>query len=153
MSIWPWRSRPVVTPFDSNYSGHIWTDPSTYTSSPISVKLPSNFYITPTSLSLTFSTASGIRNTNPSHLLFVRGGIPFATANFGNLVDSKSLTWYFSSYGDTGPAAQPDLSKLALLPSPLYLYPDDQLLITVPSMISGDSLTLITIHGRFWEII
>lgn len=152
MNIWPFRSRPVVTPFTDDFSGRIYTDGLIHTTSPINVSIPGNLYIMPTSIVITITAGAGIRGTLPSCFFVYRGQLMFAGSGWGRIISSAVNRFFLADYGDDfAPAGSTDCACYQL-PKQIYLYPNDQLQFVIPTLLGTDIVHPITIHGQFWEV-
>lgn len=152
MSFWPWRSRPVVTPFSDNYSGRLLTFDNLPSAATFSVSIPGNLYIIPTSIAFHAVAVLGIRGTIGSALHFSRGSTLFAAVHFSRFTSGHTYDYFFSSIGFNLSANVPDFVRPAALPYPIFLYPNDVLTITINSFLAGDQFGPLTIHGKFWEV-
>jgi hypothetical protein len=152
MSIWPWRSRPVVTPFQDNYSGRILTFDDFPSADTLTVTIPDNLYLIPTSIAFDAVCVAGIRNTTDSALYFSRGGTSFAAVHFSRFTSLHTYQYYFAPYGAALNANVPDFLRSSFLPYPIFLYPNDLITLYLASFLAGDTYGPLTIHGKFWEV-
>lgn len=152
MSFWPWRSRPVVTPFMDDYSGRVLTFPGTFAAAVFPISIPDNLYIMPSCISIPFNTGAGIRSTTPSTCRMIRGNIPFAASLFGTVQNGQNGTIFLADYGDDYAVAGAVTVRCYQLPRPIFLYPADRIEFHFPSAVAADVIGPISIHGKFWEV-
>jgi hypothetical protein len=152
MSFWPWKSRPVVTPFADPFSGRVHSFQTVFNASPFSLSVPSNLYIMPSFIHLQAITGAGIRSTTSSCLTFSRGGQLFAASNFGTVSNNQTRNFFLANVGIYPTGATPITCLVYPLGGPMYLYPEDTLTFTIPSFLAGDQFGPVIIHGKFWEV-
>ena len=151
MNFWPFRSRPVATPFDLPFSAKVIRYPNTYNTQIVSLSIPDNIFIVPSTICFVSTNAAGVRSTVSSTLHIYRGDQVFSAAIFARLVSSVTQQHFLQANSPTSAAMVPNTVLNFPLPFPLFLYPEDRLDFNLYSFVPGDVFSGFTIHGRTWE--
>lgn len=151
MSIWPWRSRPVVTPFKDNFSAKTILIGEDVVAFPFVYSIPDDLYIIPLGFTARWTCALAIRGPEGTNIVFSRGGNNFAGSVGHPLFSNNPVLQVFA----------PGLQRMAMagfygmthapMPYPVYLYPGDVITYTVQSLVAGDIAHEIVLHGMTWE--
>lgn len=152
MGVWPWRSRPVITPFRDNFSAPVITIAQNVTVFPIRYHLPDNFYFIPSSIVWQVTTAIGARSSAPTFFHLHRGGLVYSGATAGLLTNSSVQISIFAPIGAINLPAGTRNARVYPMPYPVYCYPHDDFEFDIPSFVAGDNLDYLTIHGQVWEV-
>lgn len=152
MNFWPFRSRPVITPFTDDFDARIIRFPDHFDTAGFSVSVPSNLYIVPSVISLRSTTVVGVRGVLRNYIHFLRGEVLFAGAHIEPTPSGTVMNHFICPVGDTVTNNTAPDAKLGSLPYPIYLYPDDRIYFFFRTFLAGDTFDHITIHGRFWEV-
>lgn len=151
MALWPFKSKPKVTPFADPFSGQLVGPFGPATSFPLQFSIPDNVYISPSAICLIVTTTAGIRATTGGYLHILRGGLVFTATNWGSLQSSHTYSITFAAGLNVEAATATISGRIHALPYPLYLYPHDLIEIDNASFIAGDSIDSVTLHGKYWE--
>ena len=152
MNFWPWRSRPVVTPFTDPFSARVHRWDEVFTTEDFFVSIPSNLYIVPTSIYFRATAIAGIRGVIRNWLYFQRGDITFAGTHIEPTPSNATTHYFIAPIGGISPTLTTLGAKMDCLPYPIYLYPEDRLFFHMDAFLLGDVFDRLTIHGRFWEV-
>ena len=152
MSFWPWRSRPVVTPFSDDYSGRLIVYDNLIASLAIHVTIPDNIYIVPTSICYEIVCVAGLRPVDNTCISFYRGSDLIAASNLAGLTSLHTLRYTITANVTPSAPAGSGLCRVYPLPYPLFLYPNDLIVLGLNAFIAGDTLNFLNIHGQTWEV-
>ena len=150
---WPWRSRPVITPFRDDYSARVLTYAGPWTSRTFSIYIPDDLYIIPSAIHISIDAANAIRATTASYLYFYRGSVLYNGCIFDFIVNNLVQDHFIVTGVPYPPAARPRECKEFYLPTGIHCYPRDRLFFDLPSQAAGDIIGPIHIHGKTWEIV
>lgn len=150
--LWPWLSRPVVTPFKEPFHANLIQYSDIFATTSFNVVIPDNTYLIPTCITFRAITVAGIRGVTPSNVSFMRGGRRYSGTIFGNITSSKDLYYHLLTNVGLSPAGAAQDNLFYPISYPLYLYPDDCIHFEIPSLIAGDTLSEFTITGQIWEV-
>jgi hypothetical protein len=151
MAFWPWKSRPTIAPFREDYTGELLHIPDQANVTTFVFQLPGDVYLVPSVISLRIITGAGIRSSTPSSLLISRGGHIYNGCNFGPVASSQTAIIFLSACTGTQVSGTVRIGRLYAFPWPSYCYPDDIFTFDIPSLILGDVIEHIHIHGKLWR--
>ena len=151
MSIWPWRTRPVVTPFTDDCSAKTLLIGQDVTVFPFTYSIPDNLYMIPLSFTARWTCAVAIRGIEPTNIVFSRGGLIFAGAYASALLSNHALLQTFAPGLERVHFAGFYGMSHAAMPNPIYLYPGDLITYFIPSLVAGDIAHEIVLHAQTWE--
>lgn len=152
MARWPWRTRPVVTPFTDDFSAPVLTLGENIPAFPFNFTFPGAFYWSLTSIVVHITTAAGVRGTTPSFFHLHRGGFVYTGSTAGILLNNSTVVTIWAPVGQTIAGAGAERARIYPMPFPTFIYPCDTLEIDFPSRIPADVIDYITIHGKCWEV-
>lgn len=152
MSIWPWRTRPVVTPFTDDFTAPVLVIGENIPAFPFNYDFPDNLYWSLSSLVVHVTTAAGIRGTIPSFFHLHRGGFIYSGSTAGILVNNSVIATIWAPVGAALAGLGAERARVYPMPFPVFIYPHDTLEIDFPSRIPADTIDYITIHGKCWEV-
>jgi len=152
MNIWPWRTRPVVTPFNDDYSGKLIIMGANIPAVPFEWSVPDNLYLVPLSITLHFTTLGGIRSPEGTSIRFSRSGLFFANSVGHPLINNAAMIQSFCPGVQRMVMAGFFDQSHAPIPYPLYCYPSDVITIYVPTFLGTDLFDYAVIHAKTWEI-
>ncbi len=152
MSFWPWRSRPVITPFNDDYSGKLIIMGENIPAVPFAWSVPDNLYLIPLSVTCLFTTAGGIRSPEGTSIRFTRAGHVFANSVSHALINNSAMITSFCAGVQRMVMAGFYDQSHAPMPYPLLCYPSDVITINVPTFLGTDAFDYAVIHAKTWEI-
>ena len=152
MNFWPFRSRPVVTPFTDDFSGRVLSYPGAFNAQTVDLIIPDNIYCIPTALHLLCHTGAGIRGFTNNSVYFIRGGVTFASSVGIVLPSNRIAHLTYQTFQGWRPITLPIDNLISYLPHPLYLYPNDVVRHYFAEFQAADVFDEFSIHGQFWEV-
>ena len=152
MAIWPFRSRPTVAPFTDPFSVRAYIMAQNILVNQLVWSVPDRVYIQPIALRYTLTLLAGIHPTDASEVQFASGGIIFAHSSPCTLAANSNPSICFADFGQPFTPAIGLFAFCQMLPSPIYLYPNDSIIFNFRTWVAGDSIDLAVIYAKFWEV-
>jgi len=152
MAIWPFNTKPVVTPFQGPFTPqHIYTE-GPIPATPYRFVIPDSVFAIPTAVVIQATTSAAAHAAGGFHLDFITSNQIIHRAGFHALAANQTiLVSWFHGCAFNAPGAA-NLNHVAPMAFPIHMRPNDSILITVTNYVALDVFDFISINAMIWEI-